>query len=61
MGWVGLTNQFCPFELSPLSFELSTKEHPMKKILTTLAAAFLLLPAAGFGGYAVYLKSPSTS
>jgi hypothetical protein len=36
------------FELSPWSFELSTKDHPMKPLLTALAAALLLLlPAPG--------------
>jgi hypothetical protein len=50
-------NQFCPFELSPLSFQLSTKDHPMKPFLTALAAAvFLLLPAAGFADYVIHLK-----
>jgi len=34
----------------------------MKKFLTAIAAAiFLLLPAAGFGGYVIYLKNPATA
>jgi len=51
-----------PIYPSPFTFELSTKELPMKKILPAIAAAiFLLLPAAGFGGYVIYLKNPATA
>ena len=32
----------------------------MKKILTAIAAAFLLLPATGFAGYVIHLKDLAT-
>jgi len=50
-------NQFCPFELSPLSFELPKKDRPMKPLLIALTVTlFLLLPAPGFTDYIIHLK-----